>query len=113
MCNDLQAARSKACEIASDVVNGSVRPLLGARMLIGYLHRLENEIDRDVYLLVLGVDSESDALPIGPERQYWTPDALADKDRKADEYEAKVRVDILEAATYIMKRFGSDRSFHP
>jgi hypothetical protein len=36
------------------------------------------------------VNSESDALPIGPERKHWSPEALSEKDERANAYELQV-----------------------
>ena len=104
MNEDIYAARQVA-EIASAMLDGSTRPLLGARMLIGYLHRLKKEVDPEIFRLIQGVDSECDGLPIGSERRYWAPEASAQKDRRADKYEMATRTELLEAANRLLAQY--------
>jgi hypothetical protein len=113
MSEDKQGSRLKIGEIASAIIDGSMRPLLGARMLMPYLHILEKEVDPNIFRLVLSVNSESDALPIGPERKHWSPKALTEKDERANAYELKVCTQLLKAAEYLASRFPKHSSSLP
>lgn len=109
MTSDLQYCKNQVAEIASSIVGDRIRPLLGVRMLLPFLRQLEKEIHEDALLFLLGVDSESDALPLGAERQYWADHALHEKDRTADAYEKKVGPKIIETANYLLTQFSSRR----
>ena len=104
---DLDLARKRVVEIAGGILAGRLRPLLGARYLSRYVHDLEDEISHDAWCTIVGVDSESDDLPIGPERQYWAPEALREKDKVAFGYEEKVAGDVIRVAEELLRRFQS------
>lgn len=102
---DLALVRKRVVEIAGSIVAGTLRPLLGARYLSRYVHDLEQEMSQDAWRTIVGVDSESDHLPIGPERQYWAPEALQEKDKEALEYEQRIKADVMRAAEELLRRF--------
>ena len=55
-----------------------------------------------------GVDSESDNLPLGPERKFWAADSLKEKDLIAAEYETRVRENVLTALSNIATTLETD-----
>jgi hypothetical protein len=113
MRDDKLSSRLEIGEIAAAMISGSIRPSLGARMLVPHLHSLEKEVDSDIFRLFQGVDSESDALPIGPERKYWAPEALREKDEQANAYEMRLCGQLLKAAEYLVRRFPEASSSLP
>jgi len=74
---------------------------------------LEKEIDPKIFRFILGVDSESDGLPIGPERKHWATEALCEKDDRANAYEMQVRRQLLKAAEYLVFQFSKGKSSLP
>lgn len=110
MPDDSNYDRQKIAEIASRILSGEVRPLLGARLLDSYSHHLEKELDWEIVRLMRGVASEVDGLPLGQERQYWADKALREKDRLADSYEEHVGPAIMEAARKLLEQFSTERS---
>ena len=56
----------------------------------------------DFYL----IDSETDQLPLGAERQYWAADALQVKDEEIARAEAWARAFGLETCRRLVQRFG-------
>ncbi len=99
-------ARAELLRIAHEIVDGRVRPLAGACALCGHLHAVEGELNRNSRDLIVGVASECDGLPLGSERQYWAPEALREKDKKADEYEQQVGQDIIQVARELLVQFS-------
>jgi len=102
----LQQAQNRAAELAADI-------LAGRRGLLQAAHELKNRLwdagltdaDPDVGAFVL-IDSETDALPLGSERQYWELTALARKDKHIARAEAWARPFGLEACERNVRRFG-------
>jgi hypothetical protein len=70
-------ARRRAAEVASEVLDGQVDYILGARQLVGLRSSVDvPDGDQDFTIFTL-IDSETDALPVGPARARWDPSALA------------------------------------
>ena len=68
--------RKRAVEIARGMINGSVNYLEGAIELSSLRFEVGlPEGDQD-FLAFTGVSSETDHLPIGAPRQYWSQEAL-------------------------------------
>jgi hypothetical protein len=110
MLEEKQYSRIQVYEIASAMLARSISPLLGARMVMAYLHALRNEVDSEIFRLFQGVDSEIDGLPIGPERRYWAPDALQGKDELANKYELQIGDRLLKAAEQLILQFSKSNS---
>lgn len=79
-------------------------------MIMAYLHSLRSEVDSEIFRLFQGVASETDGLPIGPERRYWAPDALQGKDELANKYELQISDELLKAAEQLILQFSKSRS---
>src|SRR5271163_4856683 len=63
--------------------NGTVGLLLAVRENNADLHELpelEKKVREADFLFLTGVSSECDGLPLGTERQHWSPDSLREKD---------------------------------
>jgi len=106
MTDQLAHARIRVAEIAQSILDGKVRPLLGARMLAGYVNPLKAEISLDAWKTVVGIASETDGMAIGSERQYWAPEPLREKDKRADDYEQRIAADLLRVAEDLLHQFS-------
>ena len=97
--------RDRARLVARQVLSGEVSAVQGARLIVrlGGLELPEN--DEDLQALRL-VESETDHLPVGDERQHWAPAALAEK---VDEL-ARVEKWAREVALTAFKNFA-ERSY--
>jgi hypothetical protein len=113
MPSERETNRQEVAEVAKSMMDGTVRPLLGVRMLLEFLHDLEREIDPKIYMLFVGVYSETDTLPIGPERAHWSHESLLEKDELAGKYEARVRDKLLSAAEKLYLQFSTANSSWP
>lgn len=79
---------SQALEAVQSALDGESSMLEAAHALRSLLPRMRPDlVSRDDINLVVAIDSETDHLPIGPVRQLWHPDSLAEKDRDIARYE--------------------------
>ena len=102
----LATNRQKIAEVAQGILDGHVGIIDGARQIRALCsgHVGLDERDPDLNTFV-GIDSETDDLPMGAVRQYWAPDALAQKDVEIARCEALYRQSALEAASHLVARF--------
>ncbi len=79
--------RQKVTDLLTQVIEGKTSILLAARQIVQLRFDIDlDENDKDV-LTFVGIDSESDSLPIGPERTYWSKDALKNKEKEIKDVE--------------------------
>ena len=102
--SETQAARAEAVNIARRVLGGEVSILVAARELVGLRFAASDERDPD-FLTFVAIDSETDHLPIGQEREYWAPDALAEKDVEIAKVEEWAREIGAAACKRLIERF--------
>jgi hypothetical protein len=103
---DLQVARARAVDLATRVLEGLESPLVAARELSMLRFSVGLPDDDADFLAFAGVDSETDALPIGQARKHWAPAALAEKAEEIARAE-KWALDFAgEALRNIVRRFG-------
>ena len=99
--------RQKVASIAQGMLDGRIDVIDGSRQLAGLLHRIDvDEFDED-FMPFVGIDSETDSLPIGESRKHWAADALQEKDAEISAAEAHWRDYALPACTRLVARFGS------
>jgi hypothetical protein len=77
-------ARRTILETAKGVLSGAVSPIEGARVIVASRSAARLEADPDI-LPFVGIDSETEALPLGKDRDYWQKQALADLQPTIDE----------------------------
>ena len=103
----LATNRQKIAQIAQRVLDGSIGIIAGAReihsLCSGHVGLDERDPDLNTFV---GIDSETDDLPIGEVRKHWALDALAKKDLEIARYEAMYRDSALEAAARLVARFA-------
>lgn len=76
----------KIVAAAQDILSGELGIIAGARQLGGLGHEVGADRDPD-FTFFIGLDSETDHLPIGETRQRWNPEALRAKDAQAAAFE--------------------------
>jgi len=71
--------RHRAREIAKAALDGQLSILEAVRKLVSLAHTdaIHDEADRR---LIIGIESETDHLPVGEVRKLWTLEALREKD---------------------------------
>ena len=97
-------------ECCRDVVEGRLGVIEAARRLKGLALSVRDESDPD-FMLFRALDSESDALPVGPVRQYWSVSALEEEDAKIAAFEENARRVACLAARRLAERYGE--ASHP
>src|SRR5690242_10522770 len=84
-------------QCCQDLLEGRVGVIEAARRLVGLASKVRASRDPD-FVLFVGLDFESDALPVGPVRQYWSTVALEREDATIAAFEAKWRGEACLAA---------------
>ena len=100
----LKSLREGLVKTAQGVISGETGIILGCRRLQAYRFDLASEHDVD-FMLFVGVDSQTDHLPVDEERQNWSSEALVRKDLEIAEAEKDFRDDVLSACHRIIARF--------
>jgi predicted regulator of Ras-like GTPase activity (Roadblock/LC7/MglB family) len=104
----LEVQSKKVVEIAQDILSNKKGIIEGARLLVSLRPTVTRD-DFDVdFIPFIALTSETDALPVGDEREYWASDALQRKDKEIQEIETAYRDDIFSACKAIIKRFESN-----
>jgi hypothetical protein len=92
--------------LATSMLQGREPILPNAQRMSKLLFQLGLRDDDRVSAAFSAILSETDHLPIGPERAYWAPSALARKDDEIAEAEAWARGPALKACQEIVQRYG-------
>ena len=85
--SEVIAERRIVIETAQGVLSGSVSPVEGARTISRRRFKARLEDDPDI-LPFVGIDSETEALPLGGERAHWQAQALSDLQDLIDKSQA-------------------------
>ncbi|MBK9926785.1 MAG: hypothetical protein IPP66_16045 [Anaerolineales bacterium] len=102
----LLTVQNQVVDVCEAILCGETSVLLGARTLSRLHYELFKQIDDD-FVLFIGIDSETDNLPIGDERKYWNEKVLVEKDKEIAEYEARVGHEVFDACQKLINRFSS------
>lgn len=93
---------TQVLHIAKQLVAGKLGVIAASRELSRLRHDVEPQV-ADVLLTFVGIDSETDTLPIGVVRKEWNPEALERKDRQIAEAERFYRDSAIESACKVIK----------
>ena len=88
-----------------DLMEGRLGVIEAARVLQELAFRVRAEEDPDLKLFRF-LDSESDALPIGPQRQHWSVSALEREDAKVAAFEENWRSKACLSAANLAERYA-------
>jgi hypothetical protein len=103
------AARRRALSIARQILSGEEDVLLGARELSALRFAVGLPEDDPDFLRFVGIDSETDALPLGTVRSLWSREALEEKAAEIDRARRWAREIGQAALENVVRRFGSAR----
>ena len=93
-----ERARAEFAALARAVADGRSPLIEGVRRLCALGYALGITVDDPDFRRLVGFDSETDALPAGPERANWAPSALLAKDVAISEAEARWGTDVRAAS---------------
>ncbi len=101
---EILRAQNKVVSTARSILSGAVGIVEGARRLTKLGHALGVDRDPD-FTFFVGVDSETDHLPVGEVRRHWAADALQRTDEELRECEAFFRADALRVCQSLIQRY--------
>lgn len=93
---DQALALGRAQKIAKAALSGQMHMFLACRKIRDELVKVQNVPEEMLNTFVV-IDSECDTYPLGVERETWSKEKLAEKDRLIEAYLVEVRP-ILENA---------------
>ena len=96
---------AKIAAVAQQIISGKLGIVAGARELARLRFDIGTEHDSDFKFFV-GVDSETDHLPLGDARSRWTPEALKTKDAELAAYESRVRQPAYQNCRKLVCRYA-------
>jgi len=96
--------RGKIVAICEAVLNEEIGVIAGSRRLKGLMFELCGDHNED-FVAFVGIDSETDRLPVDWERRNWDAEALEKKDKEIAEAEAFYKDMAFEACRKLIERF--------
>ena len=99
--------RVEVTRIASGILDGSIDLITGARQLTTLSHKVYADKDTD-FVTFIGIESETDAFPLGAVRRHWSPDALAKYDLERERAEQHYRPCALESARRLVTKYAQN-----
>jgi len=103
---DANRDRERAVSIARSALSRQLGILEAVRALTPYTHSVPELFAEDANTFI-GIDSETDDLPIGRLRERWHPDFLPEKDVEIARCEHLWRDRVLGACERIVVRGGA------
>ena len=104
---ELTRQRQNVVRVARAMLDGQLGVIDGSRQLCALRSRV-SPLDFDPnFLPFVGIDSETDHLPIGEVRQHWAADALATKDAELGDAEPQYREMALSGCHRLVERFSA------
>jgi hypothetical protein len=98
-------ASGKIVAVAKSILSGELGIVAGARQLAPWRFDVGAEHDPD-FIFFVGIDSETDHLPIGEVRSRWNPEVLKAKDEELRSFEASVRDKALPVCYSLIQKYG-------
>jgi hypothetical protein len=97
-------AQSEVVSTARSILSGAVGIVEGARHLTSLGHALGMDRDPDFSFFV-GVDSETEHLPVGDVRRHWATDALRHTDEDLRDCESFFRDRAFRVCQSLIQRY--------
>src|SRR5258708_382423 len=85
------------------LIAGEIGIVEGCRQMVPHLGPA-NLRDDDDAVVILAVESETDDLPVGQARSLWNQEALAGLDREREEYEDRLRAQVITACRSLAEK---------
>ncbi len=102
----ISLARRAAVDIARGVLAGTSDPITSARKLARLRFSVDVADDDSDFTCFVAIDSETDALPVGHERETWSADALVRLDKEIAEARTWATTYGRSAFESVVRRFG-------
>lgn len=106
MCDEwVFFTRGKVVSICELMLQDEIGIILGSRKLVALRHQLPDKFDED-FIVFIGIDSQTDHLPVDSERKNWSVEALKIKDGDISECESYFKADAFAACKKLIQRFN-------
>lgn len=102
----VDSTRRQVVETAQSMLDGQLSFLIGSRRLAALRHEVDVAGSDADFLIFVGIASETDDLPLGEVRQYWSAQALARLKPEIQSTEAWAASVGTEACTSLIARFA-------
>lgn len=89
--------------VIRNMLSGKIDLLVGCRKLIQLRPYIDIEEDED-WLIIVGIESETDDVPLGNERLTWNLDRLRIKDAEIQTYMKKTKPLLLDACRKVLAK---------
>jgi hypothetical protein len=99
--------RNEVALVASSVLDATIDVITAARQLTALSHKVHAVNDPD-FVTFIAIDSETDALPLGTVRQYWSQAALDKYDLERNRAEQHYRPRALESARRLLSKYAQN-----
>lgn len=77
----MESRRKEILRLCRAVLGGEIGIIEGSRLLSKYATDVSEKHDSD-FIIFVGIDSETDHLPIGSTRKLWSNSVLVEKDKE-------------------------------
>jgi len=100
----VEQQRKVMAGVAHQILDGKIGIVAGARELVRLRFPSRAESDEDI-LVFVGIDSETDHLPLGEIRRLWNREVLKIKDEELMRYEVQVKERAFNACKNLIAKF--------
>jgi len=97
-------ARARIVSVAEAMIQGDMQLIQGCRTICGLLSDT-SESEREAFLAIRGIESETDHFPLGEVRKECSPDYLKRMNAEMERHIEAARRDILDACRELIKIF--------
>ncbi len=101
--------QGKIVAVCEAILSEEIGIILGSRKLKYLSHLISDDYDKD-FMVFIGVDSETDHLPVDWERKNWSIEALQRKDVEIKKHEEGFKEIIFSACEKLIKKFDIKES---
>jgi hypothetical protein len=102
----LLTVQKQVVDVCEAMLQEEIDLIRGARKLTGFHNQLFVQIDDD-FLPIINFEAQTDEMPIGDQRQYYSEQFLTKMDKQFAEFEAKVKQEIFDACRKLIERFST------
>ncbi|HXD01538.1 MAG TPA: hypothetical protein VN048_19540 [Verrucomicrobiae bacterium] len=100
----MEDRRREMVRVAREILNGRIGIVAGARQMTGL--RFPSKLEKDEAMLVfVGIDSESDHLPLGDVRRHWDEEVLKTKDEELRRFELSMKEQAFRACENLIAKY--------
>jgi hypothetical protein len=102
---EFEASKESAVATLLSFLEGRIGAIEAARKLSSLRFSLVGDELEEDWRVFVGIDSETDHLPVGEERKNWSADSLVTKDAEIKRTEEHYRLEAFAAAHALLRRY--------